>query len=588
MIHKNETLDRKIAYIIIAISATALFICCRLFYLQVFCWQELLDRSNRNFLRIESTPSLRGNIVTTDDVLLGTNRSVINLYWNGCGSYKLTADQLQLLQTLSQIFEKNYQSDETVMKNITYTERYHRTFLLASDISTHQLSKLKELIPEHANIAIETTFKRFYPFKSYASHILGYLTAYSSQTVGKMGLEQLVEESLRGKNGTKIKTINSFGRSIAQTELDPCTQGKTVRTTIQSDLQRIAESVFPENHSGACIVMDPQTGALRAIVSRPSFDPNIFLQPINTLTWAELQEKQPFLNRAFNACYPPGSIFKLVTISAALEHNVISAESVWNCRGYYTFANRRYWCHRHYGHGKLSTQKALAESCNILFYEIGRQINIDLLADYAHRFGLGKPTHIMFPEKIGTVPSKRWKLETKHERWWLGETLSAAIGQSFLLVSPLQIARMISAIFTQKLTAPRILVDEPIIQEPLLIAPSTLDFLKRSMKKVVKKGTGRTVSKVKDIEIYAKTSTAQTSDLAKRSLGTQYLEHGWFAGYCIYKDQEPFTLVILVEHAGASEVATSVAKQFLIEYKKFIHEKKMPEVHTTKLQAENN
>lgn len=570
-----QYLDKKIAYITLSIIAVTCLISCRLFYLQVRKTKDLFEQSQKNFLRIEKIPSPRGNIVACNGIILATNRPVLNLYWNGSGAYKLKPHHIELLKKIEIILEKPLIDNAEIIQKITYAERYYRSQLLANDISIEQLSKLKEQFSYNPNLSIQTSFKRFYPYKSYASHILGYLGSINPESNGKMGLEQLAEEALQGTQGIKIKTINSFGRNLKETELNKSSSGKTIKTTINMDLQQIAESIFPSDSSGALIVMDPHTGALLAVVSRPTFDPNMFLKPISFTEWNELQQKQPFLNRAFSACYPPGSIFKLITISAALEHNIIPADSIWNCRGYYTFANRRYWCHKHYGHGKLTTREALAQSCNILFFEIGKRVSIDLLAEYAYKFGFGKPTHILFPEKTGLVPSTWWKQTVKHERWWPGETLSGAIGQSFLLVSPLQVARMISSIFTQKLVYPRILADEPIQWDPLEINAETLRFLKRSMKKVVREGTGKSINTVKDIEVYAKTSTAQTSDLAKRNLGTQYLEHGWFVAHCTYKDNAPFTLVVLVENAGASQVATSIAKRFLTEYKKLAGNKQV-------------
>ena len=195
-------------------------------------------------------------------------------------------------------------------------------------------------------------------------------------------------------------------------------------------------------------------------------------------------------------------------------------------------------------------------------------MKVDQIAHYARLFGLGEKTGIIFHEKEGLVPTSTWKLETKGERWWPGETLSVAIGQSFLAVTPIQIARMISSIFTASLTKPRILIDEPIQQQPLNLKPETLEFLQESMRAVVTKGTGHRVSHVKNIEIYAKTSTAQVSGLQKRNLDTSYLEHGWFVAYFRYKEYKPLTLVILIEHTGSSRVPTITAKNFLIAYKK--------------------
>jgi len=206
----------------------------------------------------------------------------------------------------------------------------------------------------------------------------------------------------------------------------------------------------------------------------------------------------------------------------------------------------------------------------VLFYEIGKKISIDTLAHYAYKFGLGQKTNLIFSEKEGIVPNKKWKEETKGEQWWPGETLSVAIGQSFLLTTPIQISRMIASIFTGYLVSPRILLNEPIQKKPLDLEPDTIDFLKKSMKSVVTKGTGRHISKVKDIIIYAKTSTAQISTFQKRKLSDIYLEHGWFVAHFQYKQNAPLVIVILVENAGTSQVATNIAKNFLIAYKKLI------------------
>ena len=308
-----------------------------------------------------------------------------------------------------------------------------------------------------------------------------------------------------------------------------------------------------------------------ALLSRPSFDPTVFLEPLDHAQWLLLQEKQPFLNRAFNACYQPGSIFKLVTTSAALEHNFIDPNNSWYCCGYVEFGQRQYGCANHNGHGWLTAEQSLAKSCNTMFFEIGKRISIDLLADYAHRFGLGRKTNMVFAEKEGLIPTSAWKKQVKHEKWWPGETLSAVIGQSYLLVTPIQVARMISAIFSGYLVYPRVLFEEPVIKEPLGIKQETRKFLQQSMLKVVESGgTGQQVGRLKNIKIYAKTSTAQTSSLDKRDLGNAYLEHGWFVAYFSYKDEKPMTLVILMENVGSARVATDVAKQFLFEYRKLV------------------
>jgi penicillin-binding protein 2 len=326
--------------------------------------------------------------------------------------------------------------------------------------------------------------------------------------------------------------------------------------------------------------MDPYDGAIQALVSRPDFDPTLFLKPIMPTQWQELQDNKPFVNRAFHATYPPGSIFKLVTTSAALENNLITTESRVYCKGFVWCGVRKSYCHVKHGHGELTACQALAQSCNILFYDIAKKIDIDCLAHYATMFGLGQRTNVIFSEKTGLVPTRAWKQQTKGERWWRGETLSAAIGQSYLLVTPIQAARMIASIFTGYLVNPRILVNEPVVKKELEIKKSTLAFLQQSMRSVVTTGTGQKVGYVKDLVIYAKTSTAQTSALEKREMGNPYLEHGWLVAHFSYKNRAPHTLIVFAENVGSSRVAASIAKDFLIAYKEHVDSTQDESTHT--------
>lgn len=548
--------------------ATVVVLCvivARLFYLQIVLNNRYYHQSKKNFSRVETISSLRGNIFDCKGNILATNRPTTDIYWNGTGAHRLSASQLELLTKLSSILPLDT-TQEAFINQISYAERHYKKYLLASDISFEQLSKLVEQFPDEKNISITTHFVRCYPYESLACHLLGYLGRMNVDYLGKMGLEKIFEHELRGQKGTKIKTINSIGRNLAETELQKALAGKDLYATINLEVQKIAEAVFPTDYKGTFIILDPHTGALRALVSRPSFDPALFLTTVDHHEWNTLQEQKPFLNRAFNASYPPGSIFKLVTLAATLEHNVINIDDTWNCCGFVPFAHRKYWCNNRYGHGTVTTKQALAHSCNKPFFEIGKKISIDLLADYATRFGLGKKTNIIFAEKNGLVPSTKWKREVKHEKWWPGETLSASIGQSYLLVTPIQIACMIASIFTGSLVTPRILEDEPVVSQPLDIKPETRSFLQKAMRSVVTKGTGKKLRHLKNARIYAKTSTAQVASLDKKQLGKAFFEHAWFASYYQPDSGSPLVLVVLLENAGSAAVATQVARDFLIQY----------------------
>lgn len=560
--------NKKIKVIVCWIFLALLIIIGRLFYLQIIQMDTFFLRGLKNFLKNEPIASPRGNILDCNGILLATNRPITSIYWKGSGTKNYPPNQLAIMQQLALLLE-------IPVEQIIQTEKTGSTLVIVPDATFSQLSKIIELFPNNPNIIFSNHFKRYYPFQKMASHVLGHLSSISTlEPIGKMGLEKILHDQLQGKQGKIIKTINSLGVKIKENEITAALAGKDIITTIDCCLQQIAESVFSNEYNGAFILMDPETGALRALLSRPNFDPTMFLNHISTNEWNELKEKNIFLNRALYACYPPASTFKLITISAALENNIITMHDDIYCPGYFRFKGRYYYCDRRSGHGKLSIKDALAKSCNILFYQVATKLPIDVLADYAFRFGLGQKLNIIMPEQEGLVPTTSWKRQEKGEPWWPGETLSCAIGQSYLKVTPLQIACMISSIFQGYLVKPRILEHEPItINKPLQILPSTRKFLQKSMKSVVRIGTGREVSHIEDITVFAKTGTAQVTALKQQSNSYFTLPHAWFIAYFNYKDHKPLTLVILLEHSRNTQPAKRIAKNFLMHYRSYMSKK---------------
>lgn len=564
--------DLKISMIIGGLAIINCILIARLSYLQIHLSDQLRRQSQKNFLRFEMIRPTRGNIIDAHGALLATNRPVHNLIWSGSGQSSLEQSQYEIIEKLAYVLGKTTDEISSFAHQIQRTESQQKRYTLSLDLNFDKVCQIEELFSGCKQLCIETDFQRLYPHATCASHILGYLGNIKIDPMGRMGIEQVFEQELRGTHGVKQKTINSLGRSLAAQTIQEALAGQDIQTTIDLDLQKIVEAIFPEEYKGTCIIMNPYNGALIALLSRPNFNPNMFLTTIPSEKWRTLQEDQFFLNRAFNACYPPGSLFKLVTMAAALHENIVTPNTCWECKGFITFSKRRYLCQctKTWGSGVLSAQQALARSCNTFFYEIGKKIPIDTLASYAQEFGLGQKATSHFPEKAGLIPTNQWKLQTKGERWWPGETLSATIGQSFILVTPIQIARMISSIFTGYLINPRIVTNEPIVRQSLAINQEVLSFLQESMKAVVTQGTGQKINRIKDLEVFAKTSTAQISSLDKRDLGAEYLEHAWFVAYFKYKEQEPLVLVLLVEHAGTSRISAQIAKKFLLEYKRYI------------------
>jgi penicillin-binding protein 2 len=567
MIRRQQFTVKRLLLIGLSFSICLGIIMLRLAYLQLGKSDELFEASIKNFTRFKHVPYPRGNIVDRFGHLLATNRPLINIYWIGTGNKKLSEKQEETIRLIEEITEKKLSEE---LSSIQKTERFSREYLIVKDINFNQLTKLSEAISDNKNIKLEHLFERYYPKKNLASHIVGYLGKYDLEAIGKYGLEKQFHDELKGTDGIEQKTINSVGKAIKAQQVKDGSAGTTVVTTIDMHLQELAEAAFPEEYNGCMILMNPQSGAIRTLLSRPNFDPSIFLTQISAETWKELQAKRPFINRALSALYPPASLFKMVSASAALENNIINQHSLFCCCGSTTFCGRKYRCSNKDGHGQLDVKDSLAKSCNIMFFEIGKKISIDTIASFAHKLGLGATTGILLDEKNGIVPSSQWKLRNKGERWWPGETLSATIGQSYTLVTPMQMARMYSGIYTGYLIKPRLLESESIEKEQIDIKPETRKFLKQSMKAVVQSGTGQRISRIKDIKAYFKTGTAQVSSIEQREADNKYLEHGWLVGTFKYKNYEPLTLALLVENCGSSRVATEIAQKFLRDYKNMI------------------
>jgi len=553
---------KRIAFIAAFAAACIL---ARLFYLQIHHYDSLARRGERNFLRTHTIDSPRGAILDCNHQPMAVNRPVSSIWWQGTGDKMFTTQQLEVLGQLRNMIPASLPA----LDELLTSHKRNKEILLAPDISFDTMRGIIERFPRNANITFKTEFRRHYPFKELACHALGYLGSVTSEPAGKMGLERLFEGKLKGSPGIVQETINSRGTPVAQKKIREAQKGANLIVTLDLDLQRIAEEVFPTIYNGTIIAMNPTNGALKVVLSRPAFDPNLFADNLDTDTWNALQaNNQVFLSRAFNALYPPASLFKLVTIAAAFEEKLITENSTWYCGGSSTLGNSVFMCNKHEGHGLVSPTRAIAQSCNIPFYELAKTIKIDTLADYAHRFGLGKKTESPFPEQQGLIPTAAWKRKYKGERWWPGETLSAAIGQSFMLVTPIQMVRMVAAICEGHIVRPVIVHEETenLTPEPLRVSNDTRQKLKQYMRTTVKRGTGQRLNRIMDMEIYAKTGTAQTSSRLNRHLGKAHLEHAWFVAYIKYKNYEPLAFIVLLEHAGSSSEAITVSLELLQRY----------------------
>lgn len=565
MFNRSDTRNAKILKILYALFFAIVVIICRLFYLQIEQGGFFKTMGQNNFLRTEVIPPLRGNFLDCNGIVLASNRPVYNLYWQGGLAEKLSSYHIALLKKLETILAVTLSSEANI-KILQQAERCATRVLLKSDLSFDQLCQISEQCSNVASLVIENRFKRIYPYQSLASHVLGYLSRV--ENVGREGLESAVQDELEGQKGYKVHVINATGKMLEQKVCKQAIAGANISLTLDYELQALAESVFGAEQLGAFILMDPENGAIRTLVSFPNFDPNIFLESITEEEWQEkMIIDRPLLNRATRALYPPASLFKLVTYAAGLEEKVIDQHTVVDCQGHIMFCGRPYHCMHHMGHGPLIPRQALGVSCNIPCFTIAKKMKVDKLPEYAGWFGLGKKTDFLLPEKSGLVPSAAWKKMVKKERWWGGETLSMSIGQSYLLVTPLQIIRMVASIFTGYLVKPRLLQSEEIKKEPLKFRPETLKILRDGMKEAANVGTARLLGFISGFDIYAKTGTAQTCSLDKEKHFRHQYEHAWVTIHFSYRGSKPLVMVVLLENEGSSTVALQFVNKFLRKYR---------------------
>ena len=528
---------------------------------------SLVEQSEKNYTKINEIKPIRGSLVDVQGRPLATNEILFDLYWSGSESIMYEQSDLK----------RDYEIIKKIGSEVSYEHflqayKKKKQILLISKLSLDSFLEIGEVIGESSCITVELKIKRIYPHQSTASHLLGYVRQKQDVASGVAGLEKYLQEDLQGVSGEKKMSINARGVVMKEEQMHAPLSGKNIQLTIDLDLQEMAEKAFSVYQSGAIVIMDPENGAIKALVSYPNFDPNRFLQPLSTQEWQRdfQQQTSPLLNRATQGLYPAASLFKLVTFAAGLEEGIIAKDTIFECKGHFEFCGRKYYCQRSWGHGSLNTKDALAYSCNIPCYVIAEKMDIDILAWYAYEMGFGTETGLFLPEKSGLIPTKAWKQAVKHESWWQGETLSASIGQSFIMVTPLQVACMLGSIFTGYRVRPRVLTNEVVQKKPISLSEDTRLFLQESMALGVKKGTSRRLAMYDKFVIHAKTGTAQTSNLRtkKEKRKRSQIEHGWTAIHFKYKNDKPYILVVLVEHSETSRAATEIAQKILRQYGK--------------------
>jgi penicillin-binding protein 2 len=426
--------------------------------------------------------------------------------------------------------------------------------------------------------------RRRYPHGQMAASAIGYVGEVSQQDidkypdryrpgdiVGKAGLEKEYDQQIEGTDGMRRVVVNSVGKVMRTMDDVEAVPGKPIQLTIDYDLQAIADNDFA-NKEGALIAMDARTGEVLAMVSRPTFDPNDFAVRIPPKEWAALNTdpQTPLLNRAIQAQLAPGSVFKVVMATAMLESKALPANYTVYCPGSATFYGRVFHCD--HAHGEVDIHKGIVASCDVFFYNVGKQLGIDRIDQYATGLGLGQRTGIDLPsEEPGLIPSDQWDERVYHHKWYPGDTISVAIGQGPVTATPVQLARMIAAVASGGiLIPPHLLKDATGLKfGSFPLSDDTVQQVTDGMWGVVNEPDGTTsgLVKLQNVDFSGKTGTAQTEsfDLQNR-LGKHVKENGWFVGYAPRRNPEIVVAALVQSGGWGSTSAAPIVRDVVKAY----------------------
>lgn len=541
--------------------AFTLILILRLFYLQIVQYKNLSQRAQYSTSRISILAAPRGVIYDRNGKILATNKQAISaiVYPD---KLKTRKEKLEVYSKLSRILKSNPGKLKQIFLKLP--KEAALPIRLQSNINIEeaiQIVENQQLLP---GISIQEEPIRFYPNGSLASHVLGYISQINESEldkrperklgdlVGKYGIEKLFDDILRGVDGKTIVGVDCYGKPIDSDykhsiiHINP-TPGKSIYLTIDSALQKATEQALKKAATNsAAIAVDPNTGEVLALASYPDFDPNIFTKPLSVNVWKNLLSKRVFLNRAILA-YVPGSIWKPVTLLAALDSMVVKPNEKFHVSEAIYLGKTRFgdWTSKE---DVLSIPECLAWSRDTALYQIGRRLKPKQIKDWGIKLGAGRKTGIeLLGEEVGIVPDEDWKKKNIGEPWYPGNTLHYAIGQSFLLITPTQAARIYSAIATGS-TIPKLHLIKKVndynkfLQAPdtFKIDPNLLKVVKKGLELCVEKGTG-VAAKLDSVKVAGKTGSAEVPGTGKT--------HGWFSAYAP-ADKPEIVVVVITEKAG--------------------------------------
>jgi penicillin-binding protein 2 len=552
--------------------------------LQVLRGRHFRALAENNRSRLVPIAAPRGALLDRDGRILVENRPSFNVVLTPEHSEDLDGAIARLGQLLGI-------GEAQIRERIARTAPPFRSVVIKTDAGIDDVATLEARRLELPEVSVDVVPLRSYPLAAAAAHALGQVGEISERQlalpsfsgldagslVGQAGIELQYNRQLMGRDGQRRVIVNSRGAEVMEAERRPPVDGPSLTLTIDLRLQQAMEDAF-DGRAGSAVALDPQTGEILAMTSLPAFDPNRFATGIEAGLWRELKSdpETPLMNRVIQGQYAPGSTFKIVMATAALEEGVITPATSFYCPGYLALYDTVFRCHKAEGHGMVNVHRALAQSCNVFFYNVGVRLEIDRIAAYARRLGLGAPTGIDLPhEASGLMPSPEWKLRAQRVPWYAGETVSVAIGQGQVTATPLQMARVAAAIANGgTLVRPhlvRAVGGQAVDWEPpkrLGLKPQTLQVVRGGLCAVVnEQGTGWR-ARLEDVEVCGKTGTAQVvakSRLLRSGSDPSVRPHGWFVAFAP-AEQPKIALAVMVEHGESSASAVPVARAILDRY----------------------
>ena len=560
---------------IAVVSALFILIGIGLFYNQVIRFGYYSRLSKNNSIRIIPIDGPRGNIFDRNGVAVVSNR----LSFDVAVVYQEVRDKQRFVRTLSASLKMPARDIVRALDKARV--RPYAPVTILEDIDKDKAIMLEEASFEIDGLTIETRSRRDYIYNNVSSHVFGYLSEISEDEleglkdygyrmkdlIGRSGLEKEYEPYLKGVDGGTQIEVDSHGRETRVLGVKEPSNGKDLYLTIDIAFQAACDKLLGDRKGAVC-VMNPMTGEVLALVSHPAFNPNVFVRPKSSEERVGLLKDRvgrPLSNRAISGLYPPGSVFKIVTASAALETKKINSNTHFVCQGSYRLGKAKFDCWKPEGHGSQNVVEGFMNSCDVFFYNTGRAAGVDAIEFYAKLFGFGRSTGLDLPDEVaGLVPGRVWKKFFRRGGWFEGDTVNYSIGQGYLLTTPVQVMDMMGVIanngFLVRPYLAKKIGDIPIqVDKPAYVGlkSDTVKIIRQGLYEVVnnEEGTGKR-AKVDSVVVAGKTGTAENP---------HGRTHAWFAGFAPFNDPK-MCVVVFLEHGGkgglgAAEIARGIFEE---------------------------